>query len=66
MILITSEGNNGYTSLPSFNSLLTYVEDIGNHLACNDLEEVEYWLEIMEDEVKAFLRNVNNAFEMEE
>ena len=46
--------------------LQDYVEDIGNHLACNDLEEVEYWLEIMEDEVKAFLRNVNNAFEMEE
>ena len=45
--------------------LQDYVEDIGNHLACNDLEEVEYWLEIMEDEVKAFHRKVNNAFEME-
>lgn len=46
--------------------LSDYVNDLSNHLACNSLEEVEYDLENMEYEVKAFLRNVTNAMEMEE
>jgi len=46
--------------------LSDYVEDLSNHLANNSLEEVEYDLELMQDEVKAFLKTVNNAFNMEE
>ena len=43
-----------------------YVDDLSTHLAWNSLEEVEYDLENMEYEVKAFLRNVTNAMEMED
>ena len=46
--------------------LSDYVDDLSNHLANNSLEEVEYDLENMEYEVKAFLRNVTNAMEMED
>ena len=46
--------------------LSDYVDDLSNHLANNSLEEVEYDLENMEYEVKAFLRNVTNAIEMED
>ena len=45
--------------------LYDYIEDLSNHLANNSLEEVEYDLENMEYEVKAFLRNVTNTMEME-
>lgn len=46
--------------------LQDYVEDLSNHLASNSLEDIEYDLENLQYEVKAFLKNVNNAFEMEE
>ena len=42
---------------------LDYVKD---HFANENLEEVEYYLDLMKDEIKGFLNNIINAYNMEE